>query len=105
MPATARRDPGDTRRIREVAAQLYDGLKIAAKKGGGVDISRGDQELAAAVMYLLKKNPQKLTVVKNARTLTLAFRQNLMAGVSPGLVAHMEASGCIASPGEDLSDG
>ncbi len=96
---------GDARRIREVAAQLYDGLRIAAKKGGGVDISRADHEMAAAVMYLLKKHPQKLTVVKTARTLTLAFKRNLMAGVSPGLVAHMEASGCFASPGEDLSDG
>jgi hypothetical protein len=79
---------------------LFDALKKA--RPGGIDIPKDDPEMAASLMKLLedKKYGPHLTVVKNAKNLTLAFK----ADVDPTLASSLGALAhtMVAKPKEDL---
>lgn len=90
----------DWSRSREAAAQLFAALQRA--RPGGIDIPKDDPEMAASLMKLLedKKYGHHLTVVKNAKNLTLAFKSD----VDPVLTSSLGvlAKDVVARPKEDL---
>lgn len=91
----------DWSRSKRVAAELFTALKRA--RPGGIDIPNDDPELAAGLMKLLEEHRHVLTVVKNRKNFTLAFK----ADVDPTLTSALGplAKDVVAQPGEDLVHG
>ncbi len=92
----------DWSRTRQVAEQLAAAVKRA--RPGGVDVTREDGEMAAGVMYLLKHQPQKYTVVKFKNTRMLCLTTDLSGSITPDLHNALDRGRAIARPGEDLID-
>lgn len=90
----------DFLRKRAGAAALLETLKRHGRPGG-LDVSRQDPEGAAALMYLLERNPE-VTVVKNKSNLTLMFKVDVDRVFTPGVAEAMTRGGMTAIPGEDL---
>lgn len=90
----------DWSRTKQAAAELAAAVRRA--RPGGVDVSREDPELAAAVMYLLKHHSETYIVVKQKKNRTLAFKADMRPSLSTSLYTAMDDAGLIAKPGEDL---
>lgn len=90
----------DWSRSREAAKELFVALQRA--RPGGVDVPRNDPELAAGLMALLKdkRYGHLLTVVKNKKNLTLAFKEDVDPTLQSSLGAL--AKDVTVRPGEDV---
>lgn len=93
----------DYSRTGAAAEQLLKAVQRS--RPGGVDVSRQDPEMAAAVMRLLahKKWGPMLKVARFKHNLTLGFAEDFNAATTPTLMSNMEAAGIFARPNEDLT--
>lgn len=89
----------DWSRTKEAAKQLAAAVQRA--RPGGVDVSREDPEMAAAVMHLTSKHPEYV-VVRFKQSRMLCLRSDLRPSISTPLFNAMDDAGLIAKPGEDL---
>ena len=94
----------DYSRTGAAAEQLL--ASVVRARPGGVDVSRQDLEMAAAVMRLLshKKWGPLLKVARFKHNLTLGFADDFNSAVTPALLSNMEAAGIFAKPNEDLNE-
>jgi hypothetical protein len=91
----------DYSRTGAAAEQLL--ASVVRARPGGVDVSRQDPEMAAAVMVALKRYPN-LKVARFKHNLTLGFTEDFNSAVTPALLSNMEAAGIFAKPNEDLNE-
>jgi len=98
-PLTALRDFS---RTKAAAAELLSAVQKS--RPGGVDVSRQDPEMAAAVMALLghKKWGPLLRVARFKNNLTLGFAEDFQANTTPTLLAGMEAAGVFVKDPERI---